>query len=109
MGVRNKELLCLMGERIKKSRLELNLTQEQFSEILGISLTYYGQIERGVSSISIEKLQLLYEKFNIDPTYIITGVEKDISYISTLIEKCPQNKRYDFEQLIKYACLLANE
>ena len=53
MIARNKELLCLMGERIKRCRLELNMTQEQFSEVLGLSLTYYGQIERGVSSISI--------------------------------------------------------
>lgn len=109
MSARNKELLCLMGERIKRCRLELNMTQEQFSEVLGLSLTYYGQIERGVSSISIEKLQVLYEKLNIDPTYIITGVERDTTYISTLINKCPQHKRYDFEQLIKYACLLAED
>ena len=66
----NKEL----GILIKKHRERLNLTQEVFSEKLGISLKYISRVENGYSGIKPQTLinamnllgispNMVYEKF----------------------------------------------
>lgn len=35
-----------IGKRLRIARIELNYTQEQMAEILGISTAYYGKVER---------------------------------------------------------------
>ena len=73
--VSKEELYSAMGERLRGERTKLGYTQEKMAEKLGMSLTYYGQIERGISGISLEKLVLAHECLNIDPTYLLTGKE----------------------------------
>ncbi|HBF7094743.1 TPA: helix-turn-helix transcriptional regulator [Clostridioides difficile] len=97
-----KQLFVDIGKRLKICRNELNLTQEEFAEILGISLTYYGQIERGMNGPSLEKI-LLYLKLNIDPTYLITGKVFYNLDVDVLLENCQSDKKHAFEQLIKNA------
>ena len=77
------------------------------AEILGVSSGFYGMIERGEKAPSIEKLIIIYEELGIDITYLLTGQEER-NNISNYIERCPKEKRYDFEQLIKYALNLVN-
>ncbi|WP_330401726.1 helix-turn-helix transcriptional regulator, partial [Clostridioides difficile] len=98
-----KQLFVDIGKRLKICRNELNLTQEEFAEILGISLTYYGQIERGMNGPSLEKILLLYLKLNIDPTYLITGKVFYNLDVDVLLENCQSDKKHAFEQLIKNA------
>lgn len=43
-----------LGIKIKKSRLEKNLTQEALAELAKISTPYMGQIERGEKRLSLE-------------------------------------------------------
>ena len=40
-----------MGKRLKIERCNLNLTQEQLAEEVGLSPAYIGQIERGERKI----------------------------------------------------------
>ena len=77
------------------------------AEILGVSSGFYGMIERGEKAPSIEKLIIIYEELGIDITYLLTGQEER-NNISNYIERCPKEKRYDFEQLIKYALNLVS-
>ena len=49
------------------------MTQEQFSELLGVSKTFYGQAERGISSLGLSKWLYLSDKLNADIGYILTG------------------------------------
>jgi len=44
----------LLGERIKKERLNRNLTQEKLAEIANVSVSFLGQIERGDRKPSLE-------------------------------------------------------
>lgn len=44
----------LLGERIKKERLNKNLTQEKLAEIANVSVSFLGQIERGDRKPSLE-------------------------------------------------------
>lgn len=102
----SKELYKKIGTRLLMVRRELHYTQEQMAEILGVSAGFYGMIERGEKAPSIEKLITIYEVLGTDITYLLTGEEKG-EQISNYIEKCPKDKRYDFEQLIKYALNIA--
>lgn len=45
------------GIRLKAIRLERKLTQEQFAELVGISVDFLSLIERGVNAPSFEVLE----------------------------------------------------
>lgn len=102
----NRELYKNIGNRLLIKRRELHYTQEQMAEILGVSSGFYGMIERGEKAPSIEKLIIIYEELGIDITYLLTG-QDDGNQVANYIDRCPKDKRYDFEQLIKYALNLA--
>ena len=46
----------LIGKRIKRVRKEKGFTQQQFAEAVGISVNYLSDVERGKSSVRLEKL-----------------------------------------------------
>lgn len=45
------------GNRLKSIRLERKLTQEQFAELVGISVDFLSLIERGINAPSFEVLE----------------------------------------------------
>ena len=95
-----------MGERLREYRNKLHYTQEHTAEILEMSLTYYGKIERGANGLSIEKLILAYQRLGVDPVYLLTGERQPEMTFDGLLRECPREKRYELEQLIKYALQL---
>lgn len=107
--VNRKRLLFDIGQRLLLRRRELNLTQERVAETLKMSSAYYGKIERGEKGPSLEKLLLISQELEIDLNYLLTGKARNNVLESSAVNKCPIRKRYDFEQLIKYALNLAEE
>lgn len=103
-----RELYINIGNRLLIKRRELHFTQEQMAEVLGVSTGFYGMIERGEKAPSLEKLVIIYERLGTDITYLLTGDEKEETVIN-YIERCPKEKRYDFEQMMKYALKLVEE
>lgn len=80
---KNKEILYYdMGQRLKRIRTDNQYTQEQMAELLS-------------------------QKMEVDINYLFTGYKSRTFTIEDIIEKCPKDKRYDFEQLIRYALRLA--
>ena len=65
--------LVEIGERLRRQRKKLKMTQEDTAELLEMSTTFYGEIERGNKRLSIEKILLVYERMGLDPTYLLTG------------------------------------
>lgn len=57
------QVLVEMGERLRRQRKKMKLTQEETAELLEISTTFYGEIERGNKRLSIEKILLVYKKW----------------------------------------------
>jgi transcriptional regulator with XRE-family HTH domain len=45
--VKNQQLIRQFGLEVKRRRIELGLTQEEFSDISGLHRTYVSGIERG--------------------------------------------------------------
>lgn len=97
-----KELLIQIGNRLREKRLELQMTQEQMAERLMMSINFYGCIERGVKKLSIEKILLAYQEFDLDPTYLLTGNCLSPSNFQDLLSQCPKDKLYNLERIIFY-------
>lgn len=51
-----------VGRQIQRIRKERKLTQQDFSEMVGISTNYLSDVERGKSSIRLDKLVLIMNK-----------------------------------------------
>lgn len=63
-----------LGLRIKKRRRELNLKQNELSEMLGISNNYLSNIENGHSIPSLEVFSDICVKLKITPDLLLLGV-----------------------------------
>ena len=63
-----------IGERIRKRRLELHLSQEQLAERAGISVNTLIRLECGQSSTSIDKFRRILLALDADANYLI-GLE----------------------------------
>ena len=61
-----------LGSRIKKRRLELNLTQEKLAEKVDLSAVYIGQIERGERKMTIDTLVKLANSLNTSVEELLT-------------------------------------
>ena len=53
------------GTILRKFREGRNLNQEEFAELCGISRAYYGRIERGEHSLTVEKCYMIASALNI--------------------------------------------
>ncbi len=60
-----------MGKRLRIERANLNLTQEQLAEDVGLSPAYIGQIERGERNISLDKLVLIVNRLGVTIDYVL--------------------------------------
>jgi len=63
-----------IGLRIKDLRQTNKITIERLCEIIGVSPSFVGLIERGDSRISIDNLYKLSQVFNVSIDYLLTGI-----------------------------------
>lgn len=87
------------GSRIRDARKKSNLTIEKLCEMLDISPSFLGSVERGESRISIEKLCRLSEVLNVSTDYLLKGEDIYISYLSYLFEKHQLDNIFDNKEL----------
>ena len=72
-----RDLKAQFGLRVRQIRDELDKTQEEFAELLGISVDFLSLIERGRNAPSFKKLERMSRGlgkpvaylFTFDPTY----------------------------------------
>ena len=62
------------GNNLRKFREQKNMTQEQFAEECGISRAYYGRLERGEHSITIELCQDIADFLGIHISELFTDL-----------------------------------
>lgn len=74
------------GERLKKVRESLGLTQEGFSELLEVSVTLYKKMENGSYNISVKTLRKLKEVTGVSVDYIMFGEGKEYEDIWLLLQ-----------------------
>lgn len=78
-----------IGHRIKKNREAAGLTQETFSEMVGLGVKHISAIERGAVGVSINTIQSICRVLSISSDALLLGdTEKnDISAISARLER----------------------
>lgn len=93
-----------VGERIRKRRILLGLTQEELAEKVGRAYKYCQDIERGTCGMSIETLIKLSAVLNVSLDYLIYGYQDDTSSqtpdmllaqesVLTMLGTCSEKKR----------------
>ncbi len=60
------------GEHLRQVRLKTRMTQEEFSELLGISVDFLSLIERGINAPSFEKLEQIAERLGVPVAFLFT-------------------------------------
>jgi len=84
----------ILGENLKNYRKLLNLSQEELSEKLNISVNHLSYIETGKRFISSDLLEKIYEEMNINPSALFYSPDikkSDIPQID-LIESAIDSK-----------------
>lgn len=99
-----------IGSRIAKLRKEHNMTQEQLAERLDISIKHCSAVERGFSSLSLEKLIDVSKLFDVSIDYLVKGVSTDDYSIERILASLPQsitsvltsNDKTEIDLLLEY-------
>lgn len=106
-----KEYLIDIGQRIRRQRKHLNLTQQQAAELLGVSPNFYGKVERGIHGLSYASLIKLPQVLKVSLDYILTGkVHSDSQNpILDIINAAPDDKRIYLEDMLRSASHLYRE
>jgi len=63
------------GARLKGIRLERQLTQEEFAELIGMSVDFLSLIERGINAPSFETLEQISEALRLPVAVLFTFKE----------------------------------
>lgn len=67
----------LIGQRIKNARKEKNYTQENFSEMLGISTEHLSRIETGSYRPSLQLIEKISFALEISEEELMFGIKTD--------------------------------
>ena len=62
-----------IGKRIKELRLSRGISQDALAEMLDISVSHMGILERGGRGLTLPNCVLLCNIFNVSADYIATG------------------------------------
>ena len=91
----------IIGERIRKARLENNITQEKLAEELDVSIAFVSRIECGTTHINLKRLSQICNILNIKEGVILNGtnVSSD-NYLSKEFNELFLNCSKDTQKLI---------
>lgn len=89
---------AVIGNRLKKVRIERNLTQENLAEQLNLSVAFLSRIERGLSHINLKRLSQICSILNVSEGYILNGTDSTsdqylISEFNDILSTCSPEKQ----------------
>lgn len=86
--------LIELGERIRKRRREVHLSQEVFAEKVGISVNTVSRVEGGQTAMSIEIFKKMVEILEVDADDLLGKCpkEKEKNKYDTLVRRIQQLK-----------------
>lgn len=87
-----KEINIEIGANIQAAREQAGYTQEQLSEILGLSPNHMSAIERGVSAVSLDALRKICSLFGVSADVILFGKNEPSSEVNSIAKQLTQIK-----------------
>lgn len=97
------EIMTLVGNNIRKYRIEHKLTQEQLAEKIGISTSFCANLERGKKSMSIATLRDIAMALEISVDYLLfeKSTRNHIKNIEVLLQDKSDAFIFSIEKLIR--------
>jgi len=71
----NRDIRIRFGKAVRKSREELQISQEDFVELAGLHRTYISDLERGKRNISLENIERLAKALNLSISELMQRVD----------------------------------
>lgn len=103
MRTEKKELNIQIGKRLQTARENNGYTQEAFAEALDVGVEHYRKIELGIYGLQRENMLILYEKYKIDPTYLLTGEKNHTFDVEMFLANCSREERDKFiDRMLAY-------
>ena len=92
-----------LGLKIAYYRKKCGYTQEAFAEALDVGVEHYRKIELGMYGLQRENMLILYEKYKIDPTYLLTGEKNHTFDVKMFLANCSREERDKFiDRMLAY-------
>lgn len=82
--------LSQVGEKVRRLREIKGMKQESVAQELGMTPNGYGKIERGESSITLERLEQIARVLQMSPLDILRFDEKTVYHIQNMNSSAPQ-------------------
>ncbi len=86
----------MIGEKVRKKRIELNLTQQRLADSIGITKSYISQIEKAKVIPSISKLKSIAKVLNVDMVYLLEPNGNNKNNVEPILKK---KNEYDIIRL----------
>lgn len=88
----------IIGQRLKKARIDKDMTQENLAEKLDISIAFLSRVERGLSHVNLSRLSQICNILDVSEGYILNGTASTseqylISEFNELLSKCSPEKQ----------------
>lgn len=91
------ELKTQIGNRLRKRRKALKLTQEEDSYMLDVSVKHYSEVERGIAGMSIENWIHLSEILNTSLDFLLRGISiDDKNILDTKLKQLKNQQQLEF-------------
>ncbi len=79
--------------RLREIRENLNLSQEKFAEIVGISLPGYKKLESGENNLSLSSLRRIRKEIGVSSDYILFGKMESADDLWKAILNCSEEDK----------------
>lgn len=97
-----------IGEKIRKARIEAELSQEQLAEQCDISLSFLGHIERGSRKMSLETLVSISNALNLSCDYLLMDeLPENDTVIQAIATTAKKHGTYQYERFLTIIKALA--
>ena len=89
---------AIIGQRLKRARLNKKMTQESLAKQLGVSIAFLSRIESGTSHVNLKRLSQICDILGTTEGEILNGTASSsqrylVSDFNELLKKCSPNKQ----------------
>lgn len=72
--VRNTDITCRFGQRVRELRKGRRLSQEVFAEKCGLDRSYIGGIERGERNVTLRNIEVIAVALDMSVAELTSGI-----------------------------------
>lgn len=93
----------ILGDNLQEVRTHRGLTQEKLAEKVGISTSFYANIERGIKGVSVYVLKQIADELEVSVDYLLNrnNVNSQMSNINLLLRDAPESFILYIEGIIR--------